>query len=218
MKLAIGLNRKLVVRFLKKYMIIVILIGVIGGLGSVFSSLKSQGVQYVSAGHLVQNDNNYNLVTSYKQFVESSRFKTIINEKVNESAWKSTSYRDNYKVTLSPEGSTSPFFTITVVSDNPKYSKYLANEAMRLFITNIGKYLSGANTSIMSQASTSKTIDFRSSMGKTASIGVVAGLIFAVVITGIHLVWIGKIKDDKYISDMYEVKHLATISLHKINK
>jgi len=218
MKLAIELNGKFMIRFLKKYLVMILLIGVIGGFCSVIVSLKSQGVEYSSEGHLVQNDNNYNIISSYQQFVESSRFAKIVSGKVDSGVWKDKSYKRDYKVTLSPEGSTSPFFTITVVSSNPEFSKYLANEAMHLFVTNIGKYLSGANTAIMSNADTAKTIDFKASLGKTASAGVIAGVVLAAIVAILHLIWIGKVKDDKYIHDVYELNHLATINLQDGNK
>jgi len=218
MKLAIELNGKIILRFFKKYLVMILLVGVIVGLCSAIISLRSQGVEYSSSGNLVQNDNNYNIISSYQQFVESSRFTKIVNEKVENSEWKNKSYKNDYKVSLTPDSSTSPFFNMTVVSSNAEFSKYLTNEAMHLFVANVGKYLSSANTAIMSNANTAKAVDFKSSLGKTTFIWFVIGALLAAIFALLHLIWIGKVKDDRYIDDIYDLNHLATINLHDENK
>jgi len=218
MKLAIELNGKIILRFLKRYLVMILLVGVIVGLCSAIISLRSQGVEYSSSGNLVQNDNNYNIISSYQQFVESSRFTKIVNEKVENSEWKNKSYKNDYKVSLTPDSSTSPFFNMTVVSSNAEFSKYLTNEAMHLFVANVGKYLSSANTAIMSNANTAKAVDFKSSLGKTTFIWFVIGALLAAIFALLHLIWIGKVKDDRYIDDIYDLNHLATINLHDENK
>jgi len=218
MKLAIELNGKIILRFFKKYLVMILLVGVIVGLCSAIISLRSQGVEYSSSGNLVQNDNNYNIISSYQQFVESSRFTKIVNEKVENSEWKNKSYKNDYKVSLTPDSSTSPFFNMTVVSSNAEFSKYLTNEAMHLFVANVGKYLSSANTAIMSNANTAKAVDFKSSLGKTVFVWFVIGALLAAIFALLHLIWIGKVKDDRYIDDIYDLNHLATINLHDENK
>jgi len=218
MKLAIELNGKIILRFFKKYLVMILLVGVIVGLCSAIISLRSQGVEYSSSGNLVQNDNNYNIISSYQQFVESSRFTKIVNEKVENSEWKNKSYKNDYKVSLTPDSSTSPFFNMTVVSSNAEFSKYLTNEAMHLFVANVGKYLSSANTAIMSNANTAKAVDFKSSLGKTVFVWFVIGVLLAAIFALLHLIWIGKVKDDRYIDDVYDLNHLATINLHDENK
>jgi len=218
MKLAIELNGKIILRFFKKYLVMILLVGVIVGLCSAIISLRSQGVEYSSSGNLVQNDNNYNIISSYQQFVESSRFTKIVNEKVENSEWKNKSYKNDYKVSLTPDSSTSPFFNMTVVSSNAEFSKYLTNEAMHLFVANVGKYLSSANTAIMSNANTAKAVDFKSSLGKTVFVWFVIGALLAAIFALLHLIWIGKVKDDRYIDDVYDLNHLATINLHDENK
>lgn len=68
------INGQAITRFLKHYFLVIFLTGVALGLVGVFASLKIQGVKYSATSSLVQNDNNYTLVQSYTQYVQSDKF------------------------------------------------------------------------------------------------------------------------------------------------
>lgn len=210
MKVMYEFNIHILTRFLRRYLLWIVLFSILCGMGTALVKLRTMTVQYSSTGSLVQNGNNSNIVSAYQQFVESRHFKEIMNSKIDKGAWKNSKYKDKYDITLTSNGTNSPFFTMKATSKNREYSEYLATTSMNLFIVNIGKYLSGANVSIIAGASKAYVINFRSSLIKS---GVIGGGIVAVILTLCCLyamLCVGKIGDDKYINDMYQIKMIGT--------
>lgn len=215
MNLPIEVNQKLVIRFLKKYLFLILLFGLLCGVGSAFVTFELQTTKYESTGTLVQNDNNYSLVQSYKQFSESSRFKKIIDNQIDKSSWKHKDYKYDYKINFVSSGTTSPFFQLTAVSENPKYAKYLATTVSQLFITDIGKYLSVSNVSIVSTATRPTLSESNMSSTKVASSGFIIGVLLAGIVSFIGLIRSGKITDTSYVEDIYGLKLLGTLGVAK---
>jgi len=207
------LNERMLVRFLKKYLVVIILFGILCGVGSAFIGYKIQGMKYTSSGSLVQNDNNYSLVASYEQFVQSKRFKQSINSKIDKSKWKNKNFKNDYEIVLTPNGSNSPFFSMDATSQNRKYSQYLENLALKVFITNVGKYLAGANVSIMENASKAKSAQSYLSLLKVGVVGLVAGIVLMSILMVMNMLWWGKVTDKEYIDDIYQLPLLGTMKV-----
>ncbi|WHQ53569.1 hypothetical protein M1857_10935 [Lactiplantibacillus plantarum] len=108
-------KRQIFVSVVKRYIVVITLLSILfGGLVS-FGYYKVSGTKYNAESQLVQNDNNYNLIGSYNQFLSSSRFKSNLKSKINTSTWKNYSKKDNYDIALET-GTNSPFFDIKVTS------------------------------------------------------------------------------------------------------
>ncbi|MCT4451606.1 hypothetical protein [Lactiplantibacillus plantarum] len=151
MQYTIDLNKKMMLRFLRKYLILVLLFGLLTGGVTAAAIAKFHQTEYSSSGVLSQNDNNYAIISSYQQFVTSSKFTTVLDKTVDNGKWKHLAQKRDYQISISTSGDTNtPFFYINVVHTNKAYAQYLATVAVKLFMTNIVKYLSGANISIIS--------------------------------------------------------------------
>ncbi|MCG5036229.1 hypothetical protein MAA39_06795 [Lactiplantibacillus plantarum] len=88
MKFVFRFNSGMAHRLVKKYLLITILIAVLfGGLSGAATMTLKKNV-YTSTGQMVQNDNNYTLIQSYKQFAASSSFTTILDKKLLQAVGK----------------------------------------------------------------------------------------------------------------------------------
>lgn len=214
MLFSIDINKKMIVRLLKKYLVWTVLIGVLaGGIGA-YLRLGFGGVSttYKSSGELVQNDNNYSLITSYQQFVKSKRFTQMIDKQVSKGNWKEKTDNTAYTVNIDTDStSNSPFFTINVVSNNKQYSSYLTNIAMKLLMANIGKYLSGTNISIVSNASVGTANTSITEILKNVWHGIVLGAAVSSLWFILRELFIGRIKDEGYLCDVCGINNLGTI-------
>lgn len=209
---AISLNANFGSRIFKKYLVIILVFTALLGVLSVYGGIKLNGESYVSSGELVQNDNNYNLISSYKEFVKSRRFSNLIDKKVAKSTWNQTSHKRKYSIAIdTSDSSSSPFFNLKVSSENKYFSKYVANLAMKILIMNMGKYLSGANISIVSEAAVGKVNISQKTMIDNAWHGAVVGFILSSLIFISSELFVGKIKDRGYMHDAFSITKLGTI-------
>lgn len=206
--MTIQLSSKALKRFLKKYFVLILLASVLCGMGGVFVSLKLTTTSYSASGNLVQNDSNYNMMSSYEQYLESKSFQTIVAKKLDSSKLKSGG---KYNITLVSGGTTSPFFSIKVTSSSPTYSEYVTTVAVSTFVSHIGQVLSGSNVSVVSDSSTAHVNRDNKRLlkiGILTSMGVFIVLTFILVL---RMFFTGKIPDDEFIEDVYQIKHLGTL-------
>lgn len=204
------ISGSLVLHLLKKYLIIAVLFGIVGGLVFTYANVRKSETTYVSSGELVQNDNNYNLIASYEQFVGSKRFTSLLDSKIDKSSWKNKQY--SYDVELKSTGSRStPFFNLQVTSKDKEFSRFVDNQAISLFNTNIGKYLSGANITLVSRASAPTVHGFQTKLVNWFMYGaLVTFVVVSMLFTGKYL-FLGKIKDERFIQDVFKTPSLGTI-------
>lgn len=217
MENSLSWKESIVVNVLKKYLFSLVLVSlIIGGL-SVFASSFLKSTQYVATGQLVQNDNNYNLISSYSQFVNSSKFTNEMEKQINKSEWKNKKYANKYVVSVS-NSSNSPFFSISVTSSSPEYAKFVTNLALKTLVGNVGKYLSGANITIVSHAKTVSQVSVKSSIAKIAVVGFVVTFILMFIIVLIIKTSVGKVKQEKMVEEIFGVKSLGTLNVTSIEK
>jgi len=213
--LAFNLKRSSIARFVRQYIMVILLFAVLCGIGTAFGVFKVQETKYTASGFLVQNDNNYSLIVAYQQFAESSKFKSIINKQVDTSEWKNKNYKRKYQLSLSSDNSTTPFFNITATSENAKYAKYLASLSSKLFITNVGNYISNSNVSVVSVSSTANAVTSKTKIFKLGFVGFLIGALLASVIAFFNMLWVGKLRDEDYVHDIYNLRLLGTIQKNK---
>lgn len=213
MSSVVELNGGIIKRFCKKYLLIVVIFGILCGLVTSLAMFKLKGTEYQSTGTLIQNDNNYNLVQSYQQFIKSNKFTRLVDEQIDQSQWKNKSYKDDYSVALTAGGTTSPFFSVTVTTKDAAYAKFLTTTSMHLFIANIGKYLSGANVSIFANATNAHAASVKTKLVKAGLIAMIVGMLLATLIAVHRLIWVGKVPDASYLNDVYELKMLGTLDV-----
>ncbi|MCG0749328.1 hypothetical protein IMAU60057_03040 [Lactiplantibacillus plantarum] len=132
----------------------------------------------------------------------------MLDQKVSEQKkWKNT----NYSIQVE-SGDNSVFFTIVATSSDAKFSQFLANETLNIFIKNAGKYISGVNVSVLSKASTVNRPD-RVNYVK------VAGLIFLVsfLLLSVGSIWrfihIGRVEDIKFVEKAYQIPYLGELEI-----
>jgi len=151
-------------KILKRYFIPVFIVSVIFGLVGMFGYTKLKVTEYSSSSELVQNDNNYNLITSYKQFVESDKYRSMINAQIDQSSWKNYTHKNDYTAEIDNKTS-SPFFSINISSENSNYAKFVSATAAQIFANNIGKFLSGGtNISLVQRAKTATVVSKKNDM------------------------------------------------------
>ncbi|WP_345753139.1 hypothetical protein [Lactiplantibacillus pentosus] len=213
MKRALDWREVLVINFFKKNWLIILLVSLIFGVGVSFGYDKLNQTTYESSGQLVQNDNNSGIVSSYKQFIASSLFKANMKKKINQSSWKDYSKKDAYTISLS-YGYNSPFFEISAVSPDARYSRYLTNVAQNVFIGSVGNYLAGSNISIVSHSSKAEKVV---SVTHLVSVGILTFLVVFVVLSLFMLRYTmhgGVIKDKDEISNIFGLKNLGVVGLN----
>ncbi|AXH03884.1 hypothetical protein FBR4_1386 [Lactiplantibacillus plantarum] len=216
MQYTIDLNKKMMLRFLRKYLILVLLFGLLTGGVTAAAIAKFHQTEYSSSGVLSQNDNNYAIISSYQQFVTSSKFTTVLDKTVDNGKWKHLAQKRDYQISISTSGDTNtPFFYINVVHTNKAYAQYLATVAVKLFMTNIVKYLSGANISIISPVTQAKRIGSSNILIKYAFVGAGAGMIVALLYALFDMFLFGKVPDKDYIEDIYQIKMLGSLNRSK---
>ncbi|KZU84975.1 hypothetical protein [Lactiplantibacillus plantarum] len=216
MQYIIDLNKKMMLRFLRKYLILVLLFGLLTGGVTAAAIAKFHQTEYSSSGVLSQNDNNYAIISSYQQFVTSSKFTTVLDKTVDNGKWKHLAQKRDYQISISTSGDTNtPFFYINVVHTNKAYAQYLATVAVKLFMTNIVKYLSGANISIISPVTQAKRIGSSNILIKYAFVGAGAGMIVALLYALFDMFLFGKVPDKDYIEDIYQIKMLGSLNRSK---
>lgn len=217
MNFVLKLNHNMLMRLLKKYMLLSVLIGLIICGISVFCVLRFQGNVYSSTGEMVQNDSNYTLIKSYQQFTQSKNFTNLLSDEISNSKWKNSEAIKSYAVTLNTS-SESPFFTINGSSDNKEFSKYVTNTSMRVLINNLGKYLSGANVAIVTNATTAKANGLSKKIIKMGALGFLLGFFVSYLLFILKEIFTGKIRDENYIRDIFNINNLGTIDVSNIGK
>ncbi|MBO9166193.1 hypothetical protein ACA593_14470 [Lactiplantibacillus pentosus] len=212
MKFVFRFNSGMVHRLIKKYLLITVLIAILfGGLSGAATLTLKKNV-YTSTGQMVQNDNNYTLIQSYKQFAASSSFTSILDKKIAASEWKKSSASHNYTIAIG-NNSDSPFFSVSVASPNKHFSKYLANVAMQTLVSNLSQYLSGANVSIVSEASTGYINGYKKTLIKYVLVAAVLAFVLSWFVFIIKELFTGKVKDEDFMQDVFEISQLGTITL-----
>ncbi|MFB9769775.1 hypothetical protein [Lactiplantibacillus modestisalitolerans] len=211
--MSIRISGNFIVKFIKKYLIFVVLISVLIGVASAYVTEFSHGSTYTSSGELVQNDNNYSLIASYKQFVSSKKFTSLLDNEIKKSNWSNSKIKYDYTVSIEASGgTTTPFFTLQVNSTDQKYAEFLANKAINIFVTNIGKYLSGSNVTIVSNATKGNVSDVKSDAIKKFLYTFVLTFVILSFLLIIKYIYIGKIVDSHYVQDVLGEKFLGTIT------
>jgi len=212
-------NGSLIVNLVKKILLKVILVSVCIGVGFAYLKLQMNEKEYISSGELVQNDNNYNLIDPYKQFVGSNRFTNLLNDEVQDSIWKKLKSKGQYTVSIESSGEkTTPFFSLSVSSENGRYSKFLTSRAIKIFNANIGKYLSGANITIVSKASSARSANNGSLVVKWFSYGFLTAFIVFGVLFSLKYFFFGKIKETNFINEVFGLNNLGNIEVKREEK
>ncbi|MCG0634685.1 hypothetical protein ACSKF1_04870 [Lactiplantibacillus plantarum] len=213
----IELNSRFVFKLLKRHLFLVALVGFLFAGILATLEIKMQNQNYKSSGELVQNDNNYALISSYQQFVESKSFLNLLDRRIDKGQWKKQNTKGSYSVELvnnnSGNNTNTPFFTINVLSKNKRYSKYVAHEAMMLLINNIGKYISGANISIVSNASNARRVNIFSAIKKKVVLAFLSGAGLTFIFIVVHYYCVGKIVDNKFVENVFGINNLGEMRL-----
>lgn len=213
--ITLHLNQQMVKRLLQKYAVIAVTISLIVGAAGGYFLYRSQGVSYSATGEMVQNDNNYGMISTYKQFIDSAKFKKILNSKIKSGQWKS--YRDakNYQLSITTEDS-SPFFVVHATTSNNAYTKYLTMLAMQTFITSIGRYLARTNISIVSNSPT----PIQNNMyGKYVKKGVLIFLLSLIIILMFDYrreYFNGKVNDEDFLNDVFQISKLGNVDMARL--
>lgn len=208
-------NVRLITRFLKKYLVALVFVSLILGSGASLLYDKLVPTEYEASSLLVQNDDNYVLVQSFSQITGSSQFKKLVNQEIAKSKWKNYAGKNDYTASLTPKSSTSPFFTISVTSLSKSYTEYLTRIISRLFDKNVKSFLKSGNVSVASRTIRASEIDKTASLVKIGlGVFVLVGLV-GTLVCFIRMIIGGKINDDKYIRDVFEVTYLGTLSEQK---
>lgn len=212
MDYSLNWKEKMILNVLKKYLAAILFFSVLLAVLGVLGYAKVEHSTYSASGQLVQNDNNYGLVSSYSQFVNSSKFKRELEKKINNSSkWKSYENRNKYTLSFSADND-SPFFTIEIMSGNPNYSRFLLDSSVQVFTNNIGKYLSGTNISVISRSSKATVTDQKKSLVKIGILVWLVTFVLLSVITIVNKLLIGKMKDEEFVAEYLQIKHLGTFN------
>lgn len=208
---------KLLIRLLKKYAWIVtlwsLLISVVGVFGEVYISQNA----YTSSSELVQSDSNYDLLPSYQQFIQSKQFTRLLNQKL----------RTNHKVMYEHYGysldletnltntSSSPFFSLSVSSENSKYAQIVNDSALEVLIANVGRYVSGSNIVVVSKASPAKLVGFKTKLLKHSLILFVVSFFVLTIVVLCKYFFYGKVKETYFADEVLNLKELGILRLQK---
>lgn len=196
--------------FMKKYGFTVVLVSLVFGIGGAITYKEFSTPQYIATGQMSQNDNNYNIISSYNQFISTDRFKASIKSKITKPEWKSI----KYSISMT-NNANSPFFNVSARSSNAEFSKFLADETMKLLMSEIGSYLSGTN---MSQLSKPKVVQENISTSKMMKIGMVIFFGILVLLSGLIILctrFLGQIRNEKYLQDTLGIVDLGTLDLRR---
>lgn len=205
------INFGVIKRFCKKYLCWILVISFIVGLGSTFIYRQVHVSQYRASSLLVQDDNNYSLVQSYDQILESNQIHKLVGEKVSQSEWKSYGGKEDYTLSLVPKSSTSSFFTISVISKSKGFTKFLTKTVADVFVQNSRSFLKNSNVKIVSTAYTPEVISQKSSIIKVALASFIGVAAVLSVLSVYLMIWSGKIKDEEYVADMYHLDFIGTL-------
>ncbi|WP_338210108.1 hypothetical protein [Lactiplantibacillus paraxiangfangensis] len=210
---------QLLVHLAKKYILRVILLSVLIGIGMSYVSVTLKDNTYSSSGELVQSDSNYGLISSYQQFVLSKRFKNSLNNEVKKSTWKNYSHNTDYSVQItSGNNGSTPFFTLNAISEDKQFSKFLTNKSIEILVSSIGKYLSGSNITVVSNATDAKQQSVKSRVIKWFIYGFVGSFILSTIICVFRFLFVGKTTEDDFISIVLNAKKLGTIKISEATK
>lgn len=80
-------------------------------------------------------------------------------------------------------------------------------------MSNLSQYLSGANVSIVSEASTGYISGYRKILIKYTIVAAILGFVLSWLIFIARELFIGKIKDEDFVEDVFEINKLGTITL-----
>ncbi|MCG0691298.1 hypothetical protein [Lactiplantibacillus plantarum] len=211
MDYTIKITRKMVKRFLKRYTVWIILSGLVGGGIGLFVGNRTQNVTYTSSSTFVQSDNNYAIISSYQKFVLTGKFKSLMKAKIDKSFWQGNAKRYNYSIGVVPREENSPFFSMTVQATNKKYTKYLTGVATKVFEKNIRKYLSNANTSLVTSPGRGVRVNNSGQIMKLGLVGFIIGVIITFIVACFSFIRFGHVTDDQYLADVYQIKLLGTL-------
>lgn len=202
-------------KILKRYFIPVFIVSVIFGLVGMFGYTKLKVTEYSSSSELVQNDNNYNLITSYKQFVESDKYRSMINAQIDQSSWKNYTHKNDYTAEIDNKTS-SPFFSINISSENSNYAKFVSATAAQIFVNNIGKFLSGGtNISLVQRAKTATVVSKKNDM-IIAGMGIfILVFIISFLIIVLYSWYIGNVQSEDYLEKIIGLNKIAATNLSR---
>lgn len=212
MKSFLEWKQDIVIRILKKSILKLLLISLMFTTIVIFLSVVLKAPTYKASGQMVQNDNNYGLVSSYEQFVSSTGFKTSIDNRIEKSNWKNYSKKSEYDIQLSSEVN-SPFFTVSAISDNGNYSKFLANAALKVLISNMGKYLAGVNISVVSNVNNYKKNSIKKFLISVGMITFVVAFVVAALISILFGLFFGTVKNEVFLSEILGLHKLGLLTI-----
>lgn len=205
-------KQNILYKLVKKYLLRLIAASlVIACIGVGISAILKQNT-YESTSQLAQKDNNYNLINSYGQYLTFANYKNILRSEIQDSKWKNYENKEDYSVSIST-GTSSPFFSIKIISDNPNYSIFLVNKTADIFTKNVGRYLSGANVSVVSHSKKASRVSIK------RELAIIGGLIFIVVLVLMTVVvfyaelYSGKVKDEGFAQDILGIKKIGVINM-----
>lgn len=210
-------NTKLLMRLVKKYVWIAalwsLLISAAGAFGEVYMSQNA----YTSSSELVQSDNNYDLLPSYQQFVQSKQFTRLLNKKLkanHKTMYQSYDYSLDLETSLT-NTSSSPFFSLNVSSRNSNYAQVVNNSALEVLIANVGRYVSGSNIVVVSKASSAKLVGFKTRILKHSLILFVVSFVVLMVAILCKYFFYGTVKQTYFADEVLNLRELGVLRLQK---
>lgn len=209
MKTIVNWDIPLLKQMLKKYLLTVVFVSCIVTVLGVLGISHIQKPTYSSSVQFSQNDNNVAQLPSYSQFIQTDDFQQQLRSKITSSKWK----HEKYSVALD-YANDSVFFTISAKSPDPVFSQFLASQAMLIFTTNMGNYLSGVNISIVSKPKLNNVPD-KMNFVKVAIVFFVISIVVLSLCAFMLELFVGKVYDEGYMLRTYNLASLGELDIEK---
>lgn len=163
---------------------------------------------YTSNAQLIAN-NNTAMISTYKQLITSDKFTSAVSTGLTKRKSISSDQIGNVSVVYTP---TSPIFTISYTSSNPKVAVMGANKTAQLFVNNLDKYFAGSAVTIYSQADIPQRSD-RAQLKKKIISGLIFGFVLGIILALFIELFSLTIKDSDYAKNILGLNDLGTVHL-----
>lgn len=166
---------------------------------------------YVGTAQLIAN-NNTSMISTYQQLVTSDKFAMAVNSNLVKDNLLSSDQAKSKGLINVVYTPTSPIFSISYTSTDPKVAAAGANAASAFFINNLSKYFSGNTVSTYADATVPEQAN-TVGLKKKITVGVIAGIIIGLVISILIEIFRPSIKDSDYLQNVLGLNNLGNVHL-----
>ncbi|AVK62712.1 hypothetical protein C5Z26_00515 [Lactobacillus sp. CBA3606] len=168
--------------------------------------------EYKSNVQFLQTDNDTSKISVYDQVLNLQSFKTELNTALKQK--NIASVFSNSKISsMSIESSVnSPIFSLTVVTENPKFAPYAATQVAQNLINFVGKYQNNVSLAIVSKSS-SDAKPVKKSLKKVIFISGAIGLVLSLLLIFLKEFY-GKKMTSQYLNDVFGIEYLGSVELN----